>query len=44
MCDVLVIVGPGVAVDAGLLGEIARREFAVLGVRGGSSGPGTPRT
>ncbi|MEV0826101.1 hypothetical protein [Nonomuraea rubra] len=34
MCDVLVIVGPGVAVDAGLLGEIARREFAVLGVRG----------
>ncbi|MFD0472646.1 alpha/beta hydrolase [Nonomuraea thailandensis] len=34
MCDVLVIVGPGVVADAGLLGEIARREFAVLGVRG----------
>ncbi|GAA2209389.1 alpha/beta hydrolase fold domain-containing protein [Nonomuraea monospora] len=34
MCDVVVIVGPGVTADAGLLGEVARREFAALGVRG----------
>ncbi|TYB63822.1 alpha/beta hydrolase fold domain-containing protein [Nonomuraea sp. PA05] len=34
MCDVLVIVGSGVMADAGLLGELARREFAALGVRG----------
>ncbi|UBU10109.1 alpha/beta hydrolase family protein [Nonomuraea gerenzanensis] len=34
MCDVLVIVGPQVVADAGLLGELARREFAMLGVRG----------
>lgn len=34
MSEVLVIVGPGVVADAGLLGEIAEREFAALGVRG----------
>lgn len=35
MSDVLVVVGPGVVADSGLLAEIAGREFAELGVRGG---------
>ncbi|GGP15507.1 alpha/beta hydrolase [Nonomuraea glycinis] len=34
MSDVLVLVGPGLAADEALLGEIAEREFAALGVRG----------
>ncbi|MFC4009447.1 alpha/beta hydrolase [Nonomuraea purpurea] len=34
MREVLVVVGPGVAADAALLGEVAEREFAALGVRG----------
>ncbi|NJP95319.1 alpha/beta hydrolase fold domain-containing protein [Nonomuraea sp. FMUSA5-5] len=34
MREVLVIVGPEVVADAELLGEIARREFAALGVAG----------
>ncbi|MGW0805859.1 alpha/beta hydrolase [Nonomuraea sp. NPDC002799] len=34
MSDVVVVAGPGVVADAGLLGEVAEREFAALGVRG----------
>lgn len=34
MMDVLVIVGPGVVADRALLGEVAEREFAALGVSG----------
>ncbi|MFC4117546.1 alpha/beta hydrolase [Nonomuraea zeae] len=34
MSEVLVVVGPGVVADAGLLAEIAEREFAALGVLG----------
>ncbi|MEV4115378.1 alpha/beta hydrolase [Nonomuraea sp. NPDC049695] len=34
MSEVLVVVGPGVVADAGLLQEIATREFATLGVSG----------
>src|SRR5690606_41394484 len=34
MSDVLVLIGPGLAADEPLLGEIAEREFVSLGVRG----------
>ncbi|MFG1943281.1 alpha/beta hydrolase [Nonomuraea sp. NPDC048826] len=34
MSDVLVLIGPGLAADEALLGEIAEREFVSLGVRG----------
>lgn len=34
MTDVLVVVGPGVVADRALLGEVAEREFAALGVSG----------
>ncbi|MEV1177613.1 alpha/beta hydrolase fold domain-containing protein, partial [Nonomuraea sp. NPDC049784] len=34
MSEVLVVVGPGVVADAGLLAEIATREFTALGVSG----------
>ncbi|WP_197094201.1 alpha/beta hydrolase, partial [Nonomuraea sp. SBT364] len=34
MSDVLVLIGPGAAVDEALLGEIAEGEFTALGVRG----------
>ncbi|MFG1708974.1 alpha/beta hydrolase family protein [Nonomuraea sp. M3C6] len=34
MGDVLVVAGPGVVPDAGLLAEVAAREFTALGVRG----------
>ncbi|MEV0231654.1 alpha/beta hydrolase fold domain-containing protein [Nonomuraea sp. NPDC050786] len=34
MSEVLVVVGPGLVADAGLLQEIATREFATLGVSG----------
>ncbi|MEO3870130.1 alpha/beta hydrolase [Nonomuraea sp. B12E4] len=34
MSEVLVVAGPGVVADPGLLAEVAEREFAALGVRG----------
>ncbi|MCK2216822.1 alpha/beta hydrolase fold domain-containing protein [Actinomadura sp. ATCC 31491] len=34
MDEVLVVVGPGVVADAALIGEVAEREFAALGVAG----------
>ncbi|MEW9555907.1 alpha/beta hydrolase [Nonomuraea sp. NPDC050783] len=34
MDEVLVVVGPGVVADAALVGEVAEREFAALGVAG----------
>ncbi|MFC7583939.1 hypothetical protein ACFQYP_09365 [Nonomuraea antimicrobica] len=36
MDEVLVIVGSGVVADAGLLAQLAEREFGRLGVRGRS--------